>query len=37
MTNPPESCGAKKKSTKVTPATTTATVKAQADQSKNPD
>lgn len=37
MTNPPEACGAKKKSTNVTPATTTATVKAQADQSKNPD
>ena len=36
MTNPPAACGLKVRSTHVTPATTTATVKAQAEQAKSP-
>jgi len=35
MINPPESCGVKRKSAPVTPATTTATVKQQAEQAKD--
>jgi hypothetical protein len=35
MVNPPEACGLKVKATPVTPATTTATVKAQAQQAKS--